>query len=73
VRIENTCDVDAIPVRRGGLGLANVRRRLEARYGKEADMRVTNDTGVFRVQLSMPFEVLPVATVPESLQEETAQ
>jgi len=72
VIIENTCDLDASNVRRGGLGLANVRRRIEARYGNEADMRVTAEAGIFKVQLSLPLEfALAIAT--ETLQEEAAR
>ncbi len=67
--VENTCDLDATHTRRGGLGISNVRRRLAARYGNEADMRVTADEGVFRVQLSLPLEL--AATAPaEALEEE---
>ncbi len=56
VAVENTVDPDAVSVRRGGLGLANVRRRLEARYGKDAEMRVSAEGGTFRVLLALPFE-----------------
>jgi two-component system, LytTR family, sensor histidine kinase AlgZ len=61
VLVENTCDIDATHSRRGGRGLANVRRRLEARYGKDADMRVTADEGIFKVSLSLPLELAPLA------------
>jgi len=33
-----------------------VRRRLEARYGKDAEMRVSAEGGTFRVLLALPFE-----------------
>ena len=72
VIIENTCDVDATRARHGGLGIANVRRRLEARYGNETDMRVTADAGIFRVQLSFPLEIASVA-VAETIHEEAAR
>jgi two-component system sensor histidine kinase AlgZ len=52
--IENTFDPESTPMRKGGLGLKNVRQRLEARYGKEANMRVTAENGKFRVDLSFP-------------------
>lgn len=52
--IENTFDPDSAPIRRGGLGLKNVRNRLEARYGKDASMRVSSENGNFRVELSFP-------------------
>jgi len=55
--IENSFDPDAGPMRKSGLGLKNVRDRLEARYGKEANMRVAAEEGTFRVELSFPAEV----------------
>lgn len=56
ITVENTCDEDALVVRRGGMGLANVRGRLQARYGNEAEMRVTAENGLFRVQVVLPLE-----------------
>jgi LytS/YehU family sensor histidine kinase len=52
--IENTFDPESVPMRKSGLGLKNVRDRLEARYGKEANMRVSAENGNFRVDLSFP-------------------
>ena len=52
--VENSFDPESTPAYKGGLGLKNVRERLEARYGKEASMRVTADDGKFRVELSFP-------------------
>jgi LytS/YehU family sensor histidine kinase len=52
--IENTFDPDSSPMRKNGLGLKNVRNRLEARYGKDASMRVGSENGNFRVELSFP-------------------
>jgi two-component system, LytTR family, sensor histidine kinase AlgZ len=54
--IENTIDPDSAPARKGGLGLKNVRDRLEARYGKEANMRVSTENEKFRVELSFPAD-----------------
>lgn len=54
--IENTLDPDSPPARRGGLGLANVRRRLEARYGSEAGLTVGAEGDCFRVSISLPAE-----------------
>ena len=68
--VENTCDLDATLIRHGGRGLANVRARLEARYGKEADMRVTADAGTFKVQLSLPMEIAMADASVETLEEE---
>jgi sensor histidine kinase YesM len=56
ITIENTFDAESTPNRRGGMGLANVRRRLEGRYGSEASLNVSADAGSFRVQLSLPVE-----------------
>ncbi len=68
VLVENSCDIDAGSSRRGGRGLANVRRRLEARYGKDADMRVSADEGIFKVYLALPLELAPVSA-PEPVTE----
>jgi len=54
VVIENPRDPDT-PGRKGtGIGLQNVRRRLDAVYGREADLRVQADGVIFRVELSLP-------------------
>jgi len=54
--VENSVDPDAPAPRKGGLGLANVRLRLEARYGKDATLRATADEELFRVAISLPAE-----------------
>jgi two-component system sensor histidine kinase AlgZ len=54
--IENTFDPESTPIRKSGLGLKNVRERLDARYGKEANMRVSAENGRFRVELSFPAD-----------------
>jgi two-component system, LytTR family, sensor histidine kinase AlgZ len=54
--IENTFDPEATITRRNGMGLANVRKRLEARYGTDASIRVDSQTDRFRVELSVPAE-----------------
>jgi len=43
-------------MRKSGLGLKNVRDRLEARYGKDASMRVSAEHEKFRVELSFPAD-----------------
>ena len=55
--VENTFDPESAPMRNDGVGLKNVRNRLEARYGKEANMRVSAEDGKFRVELSFPSHV----------------
>jgi two-component system, LytTR family, sensor histidine kinase AlgZ len=54
--VENTFDAEATPSHRNGMGLQNVRQRLEARYPKQASMRVTADASQFQVSLSLPAE-----------------
>jgi two-component system, LytTR family, sensor histidine kinase AlgZ len=56
IAVENTFDPDASPTRKGGLGLKNVRSRLEARYGKDAIMRISAENANFKVELSFPAE-----------------
>ena len=56
--VENQRDDEAPPRRRsGGVGLKNVRSRLEARYGKDATFRVEPGEDRFRVSMSLPAEV----------------
>ncbi len=52
--IENPCDADVAVSRAGGMGLANVRGRLEAMFGREASMDTRVDAGQFRVELHLP-------------------
>jgi two-component system, LytTR family, sensor histidine kinase AlgZ len=54
--VENSWDPDAPPRRSGGLGLKNVQQRLEARYGKEANLRVNTEGAFFQVIVSIPAE-----------------
>ena len=55
--IDNSVDPDAPAPRKNGLGLANVRLRLEARYGKDATLRATAEEDLFRVTISLPAEM----------------
>jgi LytS/YehU family sensor histidine kinase len=52
--IENTCDADRPVSRSTGLGLANVRGRVESMYGTRARMDVENEPAIFRVLLALP-------------------
>jgi len=54
--VENSWDPEAPPRRSGGMGLKNVQRRLEARYGKDASIRVNAEGELFQVSLSLPAE-----------------
>src|SRR5438309_5694377 len=56
ILVENSWDPDSPPRRSGGLGLKNVQRRLEARYGKDASLHVNNEGDLFQVSLSLPAE-----------------
>jgi two-component system sensor histidine kinase AlgZ len=56
VVIENPRDPDT-PGRKGtGIGLENVRRRLDAVYGHEATLHVQAAGPIFRVELSLPAD-----------------
>lgn len=50
----NPADADADGSAGTGVGLANVRRRLAARFGGEAAVRVVRDPGSFRVDIRIP-------------------
>jgi two-component system sensor histidine kinase AlgZ len=54
--VENSWDPEAPPHRSGGMGLRNVQRRLEARYGKDASLLVNTEGELFQVRLSLPAE-----------------
>ena len=54
--VENSWDPEAPPRRSGGMGLKNVQRRLEARYGKEASLLVNAEAELYQVTLSLPAE-----------------
>jgi LytS/YehU family sensor histidine kinase len=52
--IENPCDADAAIARQGGVGLDNVRNRLEAMFGRDARLDAGASAGQFRVTLELP-------------------
>jgi two-component system sensor histidine kinase AlgZ len=58
--VENDRDEEAPSRRRNGVGLKNVRSRLEARYGKEAVFRTDAGEDKFRVSMSFPAEIAEV-------------
>jgi two-component system, LytTR family, sensor histidine kinase AlgZ len=60
--VENSFDPDAPPRRRSGVGLVNVRQRLEARFGNESSFSATTTGDRFRVTISLPVEVQEVAS-----------
>jgi two-component system sensor histidine kinase AlgZ len=54
ITIENAFDPDDPPRHDLGVGLSNVRRRLQVRYGPEAAMEVGAQGSVYRVTLRLP-------------------
>jgi len=56
ILVENSWDPEAPPRRSGGMGLKNVQQRLEARYGKEASLRVSTEGELFQISLDLPAE-----------------
>jgi LytS/YehU family sensor histidine kinase len=56
VTLENSWDPEAGSSRKNGVGLKNVQRRLEARYGNDAHLQANAEDEVFRVNLSLPAE-----------------
>jgi len=56
VAVENAFDSDSPPENRLGVGLVQVRRRLELRYGAAAVMQAEAREGVYRVELRFPCE-----------------
>jgi hypothetical protein len=52
--VENPRDPDSPESRGAGIGLRNVRRRLAALYGGDADMSVRAEKDTFRVELRIP-------------------
>ena len=56
VTVTNPFDPEAPPPERLGVGLAQVRRRLEVRYGPQARMDTGIADGLYRVVLRLPCE-----------------
>jgi two-component system sensor histidine kinase AlgZ len=52
--VENPRDPDSPDPKGAGIGLQNVRRRLAAFYGGEAEMRLQPERETFRVELRLP-------------------
>ena len=55
VTVDNPCDADRPAGRGTGLGLRNVRARLESLYGNDALLRTDEADGRFVVRLEMPL------------------
>jgi two-component system, LytTR family, sensor histidine kinase AlgZ len=54
--VENNFDPEAPSSRSSGVGLVNVRQRLEAHYGKRASFVVTKDGASFRAAIQVPLD-----------------
>jgi LytS/YehU family sensor histidine kinase len=52
--VENPRDPDSPDPRGAGIGTQNVRRRMAALYGGDADMRIEKERESFRVELRLP-------------------
>jgi LytS/YehU family sensor histidine kinase len=57
VTVENSWDPEAGSSRKNGVGLKNVQRRLEARYGNLAQLQANAEEDIFRVKLQFPAEM----------------
>jgi two-component system, LytTR family, sensor histidine kinase AlgZ len=56
INVENSFDPDAPAKRRSGVGLANVRQRIQTRYGNLASFAVKTEGDCFSVALTLPAE-----------------
>ena len=57
--VENPFDVDAPPSRGAGVGINNVRARIDTLYGRRASIEVDNSNRRFRVTILMPATAMP--------------
>jgi LytS/YehU family sensor histidine kinase len=55
ISIQNPRDSEGVRPTTGGVGLENVRRRLETMFGNGARMDTHADPSQFRVELSLPW------------------
>jgi two-component system sensor histidine kinase AlgZ len=56
ILVANSFDPESTRARRNGLGLANVRKRLETRYGDGGVLRVRSEGEQFEVEIALPAE-----------------
>ena len=56
ILVANTFDPESPRSRRNGLGLANVRQRIETRYGEGGSVRVRTAGERFEVEIALPAE-----------------
>jgi len=62
LRVENPFDAEAVRQRGAGVGIANVKQRIRALYGKHADLRTSSGEGLFRAELHLPCHGAPGTT-----------
>jgi two-component system, LytTR family, sensor kinase len=57
ISVTNTIDPESVVTRKGaGIGLKNVRSRLELFYGEKADLAINRKEDSFNVMIKIPFE-----------------
>jgi len=56
ISVENNFDPDTPSSLKTGLGLGNIRQRLNTRYGNEADVSVSTESDHFIVRLELPAQ-----------------
>lgn len=56
ISVENDTDPDTPPRKGNGIGLVNVRERLDAAYGHQANVHCTHENNKYRVALTLPVE-----------------
>ncbi len=61
LRVENPCDPDRPRSRGAGVGLANVRQRLQAIYGAKSKVRVRDGGDRFEVVVRVPGQISALA------------
>jgi len=58
ISIENTIDPDMPNAKRNGVGLNNVRQRLAAAYGRDAQMNCLRRGDLFQVEIHLPAKMI---------------
>lgn len=75
IRVTNPFDPESPSPRRNGIGLSNIRQRLSARYGADAQLRIHSEDVVYTAEVWMPCVMHASAassTPPASTSKETA-
>lgn len=58
LRISNPCDPNRPQSKSTGVGLANIKRRIETLYGNEARLSIAQNSHLFTVELLLPLKSL---------------